>query len=147
MSQRKVTVSTSVAAPLARVWEAFTTPAEITRWNFASDDWCCPSAEVDLRVGGAYKARMEARDGSFGFDFEAVYDEVEPLQAITLAMCDGRMARTTFEAAGGQTKVTTIFDAEAQNTIEMQRNGWQAILDNFRAHVEAAPRQRHEEGL
>ncbi|WP_159593542.1 SRPBCC domain-containing protein [Chelativorans xinjiangense] len=97
MTNQQITIATTIAAPIERVWEAYTTPADITRWNFASDDWCCPSAEADLKVGGAYKARMEAKDGSVGFDFEAVYEEVEPYKAITLAMSDGRRARTTFE--------------------------------------------------
>lgn len=136
MTNQKITIAATIAAPLERVWEAYTTPADITRWNFASDDWCCPSAEADLKVGGVYKARMEAKDGSFGFDLEAVYEEVEPYEAITLAMSDGRKARTTFEAAGSGTKVTTVFDAETQNSVEMQRDGWQAILTNFGRYVE-----------
>jgi uncharacterized protein YndB with AHSA1/START domain len=136
MTAEKVTISTTIHAPVERVWEAYTTPADITQWNFASDDWWCPSASVDLKVGGSYTARMEAKDKSFGFDFGAVYEEVEPHKAITLLMGDGRRARTTFEPAGAGTKVTTVFDAEGQNPIEMQRNGWQAILDNFRRHVE-----------
>jgi uncharacterized protein YndB with AHSA1/START domain len=133
---QKITISTTVSAPVGRVWQAFTSPTHITRWNFASDTWCCPSAQVDLRVGGAYRARMEAKDGSFGFDFEGVYDEVELGKAITLTMSDGRKARTTFEPIGSGTSVTTVFDAEAQNSVEMQRSDWQAILDNFRKHVE-----------
>ncbi len=136
MAFQKITISTTTSASVERAWQAFTTPADITRWNFANDDWCCPNADVDLKVGGAYKARMEAKDKSFGFDFEAVYEEVEPHKAVTLLMSDGRRARTTFEAVGAATKVTTIFDAEAQNSLEMQRNGWQAILDNFRRHIE-----------
>jgi uncharacterized protein YndB with AHSA1/START domain len=136
MTSQQITVGTTIEAPIQRVWEAYTTPADITRWNFASDDWCCPSAEADLKVGGVYKARMEAKDGSFGFDFEAVYQEIEPYEAIALAMSDGRKVRTTFEAAGDGTKVTTIFDAETQNSVEMQRDGWQAILDNFGAYVQ-----------
>lgn len=134
---QKITVETTVAAPVEQVWRAYTTPHDITQWNAASEDWCCPSAEVDLRVGGSYKARMEAKDGSFGFDFEAAYSEVVPHTAITLAMCDGRNARTTFESRGNGTVVTTVFDAEGQNSIEMQRAGWQAILDNFKTYVEA----------
>jgi uncharacterized protein YndB with AHSA1/START domain len=136
MTNQQITVATTIAAPVERVWQAYTTPAEITQWNFASDDWCCPSAEADVRVGGVYRARMEAKDGSFGFDLEALYEEVEPCEAVAFAMSDGRKARTTFEAAGDGTKVTTIFDAETQNSMEMQRGGWQAILDNFRKHVE-----------
>ncbi|MGB0132401.1 SRPBCC family protein [Dokdonella sp.] len=132
----KITIETLIAAPVEQVWDAFTTPADIIQWNFASDDWCCPWAEVDLRVGGVHKARMEAKDGSFGFDFEGVYEEVAPNSAVTLAMCDGRKARTTFEPVGSSTRVMTEFDAETENSVEMQRDGWQAILDNFRRHVE-----------
>jgi uncharacterized protein YndB with AHSA1/START domain len=136
MTTEKIIVSTTTSASIERAWEAFTNPEDITQWNFASDDWCCPRAAVDLRVGGTYKARMEAKDKSFGFDFKGAYEEVAPYKALTLAMSDGRRARTTFEAVGNGTKVTTVFDAEAQNSIEMQRSGWQAILDNFRRHVE-----------
>lgn len=136
MTTPKITISTTTSASVGRAWRAFTTPADIIHWNFANDDWSCPSAEIDLRVGGAYKARMEAKDKSFGFDFEAVYEEVEPHKALTLLMGDGRRARTTFEAVGTETKVTTVFDAEAQNSLDMQRSGWQAILDNFRRHIE-----------
>lgn len=139
MTHQQITIDTTINAPVGRVWEAYTTPADITRWNFASDDWCCPSAEADLKVGGKHKARMEAKDGSFGFDFEAVYEELEPNKALTLAMTDGRRARTTFEPAGDKTKVTTTFDAEDQNSVDMQRDGWQAILDNFKTYVEKKP--------
>lgn len=136
MTMPQITISTIAAAPIERAWQAFTTPADITQWNFASDDWCCPRAAVDLRVGGAYVARMEAKDGSFGFDFEAIYEEVEPHKAVTLLLGDGRRARTTFEPVEHGTKVTTVFDAEGQNSVEMQRSGWQSILDNFRRYVE-----------
>lgn len=139
MTGQQITIDATIDAPVERVWKAYSTPADITQWNFASDDWCCPSAEADLKVGGAYKARMEAKDGSFGFDFEAVYEEVDPHKALTLAMSDGRNARTTFESAGGKTKVTTTFDAEDQSPIDMQRDGWQAILNSFKRHVEAKP--------
>ncbi|WP_137127109.1 SRPBCC family protein [Roseomonas sp. HF4] len=135
MSEQKISVEAVVAAPIELVWETFTTPADIKEWNFASDDWCCPGAIVDLRVGGTYKARMEAKDGSFGFDFDGVYEEVEPHRAVTLAMPDGRRARTTFEPCGDGIKVTTVFDAETQNAVDMQRDGWQSILDNFASHV------------
>jgi uncharacterized protein YndB with AHSA1/START domain len=135
MSAPRITVETLLAAPVERAWAAFTTPEDIMRWNFASADWCCPAAEVDLRVGGIHKARMEAKDGSFGFDFEGVYEEVEPGRALTLVLGDGRRARTTFAPSGEGTRVTTIFDAETQHSIEMQRDGWQAILDNFASHA------------
>lgn len=136
MTRQKIIIDTVIGVPVERVWEAYTTPVDITQWNFASDDWCCPSAEADLRVGGAYKARMESKDGRFGFDFEAIYGDVDPNKAVTLTMSDGREARTTFEPAGNGTTVTTTFDAEEQNVIEKQRDGWQAILDNFRDYVE-----------
>ena len=138
MTSQQITISTDIDAPVERVWQAYTTPADIMHWNFASDNWCCPSAEADLRVGGSYKARMEAKDGSFGFDFVAVFEEFEPGKALTMAMTDGRKARTTFEATGTGTKVEIVFDAETENPVDMQRDGWQAILNNFKAHVKGA---------
>jgi len=137
MGFEKVTIAATVAAPPATVWRAWTEPAHITQWNFAAPDWCCPRAEVDLRPGGRYLARMEAKDGSFGFDLEAVFDIVEPEHRIAFTMPDGRSAETTFEAIGGGTRVSTVFDAETLNPVEMQRAGWQAILDNFKRHAEA----------
>lgn len=137
MSARKITITATIAAPVDKVWQAYSTPADITGWNFASDDWSCPSAEVDLRVGGKYRARMEAKDGSFGFDFDAVYEEVAPPDAVTLVLSDGRQARTTFEVQGVDTKVTTVFDADEQNSIDLQQSGWQAILDSFKKYVES----------
>lgn len=137
MSKEQITIEALVAAPPETVWQCWTEPDHITQWNFATDDWCCPSAENDLQVGGRYKARMEAKDGSFGFDFEAVYDEVSAPNILTYTMADGRKVTTTFEAQGGSTKVTTIFDAEQENPIAMQRDGWQAILNNFKSYVES----------
>lgn len=136
METTKLTVQTTIAADTNKVWEAYTQPQHITKWNFASDDWQCPAAENDLQVGGKYKARMEAKDGSFGFDFEAIYDEVKPNEKITYTMSDGRAATTEFKEANGATTVTTIFDAENQNPTEMQQQGWQAILNNFKKYVE-----------
>ena len=132
----QITIESIVSAKASKVWEYWTKPEHITRWNFADRSWQCPSAENDLRIGGKYKARMEAKDGSFGFDFEAIYDEVVDQQKITYTMGDGRKSTTTFEDLGDKTKVTTVFDAEAQNPAEMQKNGWQAILNNFKAYVE-----------
>ena len=129
-------METNVAADKKKVWDYWTMPVHITKWNFASDDWQCPRAENDLKVGGKYTARMEAKDGSFGFDFEAVYDEVIDQEKLTYTMGDGRHATTHFVEEGKQTKVTTTFDAENQNDAEMQRGGWQAILDNFKKYVE-----------
>lgn len=138
MSAEKITIDATVDAPLATVWERYTSPDHVTQWNFASDDWCCPSASNDMRVGGKYAARMEAKDGSFGFDFEAVYTDLAPQKSFTYVMPDGRAVTTSFENLGGKTRVTTVFDAETQNPVDMQRDGWQAILNNFKAHAEAA---------
>jgi uncharacterized protein YndB with AHSA1/START domain len=118
-----------------QAWDAFTTASAITQWNQASPEWHCPWATVELQVGGKYVARMEARDGSFGFDFEAVYEAVDPHRALTLRMDDGRRAHTTFVGEPGGTRVTTTFDPESSNPIEMQRDGWQAILDSYAAYV------------
>lgn len=131
----KITIETHVAAPPDVAWRAFTAPDAITEWNFAAPEWCCPSAQVDLRVGGAYCARMEARDGSMGFDLAGTYEEVMPERALTLRLSDGRRARTTFESEAGGTRVRTVFDPESENPAEMQRDGWQAILDNYAAYV------------
>lgn len=131
-----IKITASVPVSPAKAWEAFTAPASVMQWNQASPDWHCPSAKVDLRVGGKHVARMEARDGSFCFDFEGTYEEVDAPHALTLRLEDGRRARTTFIAEGNGTRVTTIFDPEATNPIEMQRDGWQAILDSFAAYAE-----------
>lgn len=136
MGNTKVTIEATVSAPPQKVWSYWTNPEHITKWNFASDDWQCPSASNDLKVGGKYSARMEAKDGSFGFDFEATYDEVVDQKKITYTMDDGRQATTEFEALGDKTKVTTTFDAEGENSIEMQKQGWQAILNNFKSYTE-----------
>jgi uncharacterized protein YndB with AHSA1/START domain len=137
MEQKKITIQATVSAEKSKVWDYWTKPEHITKWNFATDDWQCPRAENDLRPGGKYNARMEAKDGSFGFDFEAVYDEVIEQEKITYTMGDGRQVTTNFEDLGGQTKVTTTFDAEGVHDAEMQRAGWQAILDNFKRYTEA----------
>lgn len=132
----KITIESVITAPPQKVWQLWNEPKHITKWNFAADDWCCPKAANDLKVGGKYSARMEAKDGSFGFDFEAIYDEVIEQKKITYTMGDGRQATTRFEDLGGKTKVTTVFDAESENPVEMQRDGWQAILNNFKKYVE-----------
>jgi uncharacterized protein YndB with AHSA1/START domain len=128
-----ITVTALVPLPPDQAWETFTSPKAITQWNQASPDWHCPSASVDLRVGGAYVAQMEARDGSFGFDFAGTYEEVVAPFIVALRLDDGRRARTTFVREGTGTRVTTIFDPEAENPIEMQRDGWQAILNSYAA--------------
>lgn len=136
MSKTKVTVEAVVAADTKKVWNFWNQPEHIMNWNFASPDWHCPKAENDLRVGGKLNSRMEAKDGSFGFDFEVVYDAVIDQQKISYTMGDGRQATTTFENQNGKTKVTTVFDAENQNPVELQKGGWQAILDNFKKYTE-----------
>lgn len=133
----RITVESTIAAEMPKVWEYYTLPEHITEWNFATDDWRCPGAENDLRPGGKYKARMEAKDGSFGFDFEAVYDEVEPGKFLSYTMGDGRKASVQFDGQGASTLVKVSFDAESQNDVAMQRAGWQAILNNFKKYTEA----------
>ncbi len=137
MSTTKITIEAAVNAPIEKVWERFTGPDHITKWNFASDDWQCPWAKNDLRVGGKYAARMEAKDGSFGFEFEATYDVVKNREELTYTMGDGRKATTLFRSSGATTHVETTFDAESENSAEMQKGGWQAILDNFKKYAEA----------
>jgi uncharacterized protein YndB with AHSA1/START domain len=132
-----ITVSTSVTAPIAEVWRAYTTPEDIVAWNAASDDWHTTTASVDLRVGGAFSSRMEARDGSAGFDFAGTYTEVVTHERIAYEF-GGRIATVTFDAQGPATAVTVSFDPEDENSADMQRDGWQAILESFKRHVEAA---------
>ena len=136
MEYTKITVEATIDSDVQKVWEYWTNPKHITQWNFASEDWHCPSAENDLRVGGKMRSRMEAKDGSFGFDFEVVYDEVDLHKRITYTMGDGRKATTVFVPNQTSTHVTTIFDAEDQNPVEMQKGGWQAILNNFKKYTE-----------
>lgn len=137
MNATKITVGTTIRADKNKVWDLWTKPEHITQWNYAVDDWHCPSAENDLKPGGKYKARMEAKDGSMGFDFEATYDEVVNQKKLAYTMGDGRKATTDFEDLGDSTKVTTTFDAEGENPVEFQKQGWQAILDNFKKYAEA----------
>jgi uncharacterized protein YndB with AHSA1/START domain len=132
----KIAVETTVNADLEKVWNAWNTPADIVKWNAASEDWHTTRSEVDLRVGGKFNARMEAKDGSFGFDFEGTYTRVEPHQVVEFRMGDGREARVEFVQRSGGVLVRETFDAETENPAEVQRQGWQAILDSFRRYVE-----------
>lgn len=132
-----ITVETVVNAPVEKVWESWTKPEHITKWNYASEDWHTPKAENDLRVGGAFSTRMEAKDGSFGFDFGGIYDDVKVNELIAYTLGDDRKVKIVFEAKGQTTKVTESFEAENTNPIEMQQGGWQAILDNFKKYTEA----------
>jgi len=132
----RISVQTSIPAPIEKVWAAYTTPADIIHWNAASDDWHTPTSTVDLRVGGQFSSRMEAKDGSFGFDFEGTYTKVLPNQLIEYEF-GGRHAQVSFSAVeSGQVLVTVSFDTEDENDVELQRQGWQAILDNFNRHVQ-----------
>src|SRR5687768_1859738 len=133
----RITVETLVKAPIDKVWRQWSTPADIMKWNSANDDWHTPHAENDLRTGGRFMSRMEAKDGSFGFDFGGVYDEVEHQKKIAYTMGDGRQVEVLFEAEGEETIVKETFDAETQNSLELQRSGWQSILDNFKRYVES----------
>lgn len=133
----KITVETTVAAPVEKVWRVWTTPEDIKQWNAASDDWCTTAATVDLRVGGAFSSRMEARDGSMGFDFAGTYTRIVPHELIEFTFGD-RVALVEFIRDDRGTKVRETFDAEETFTAEQQRQGWQAILDRFARHVETS---------
>ena len=137
MDINEISIKAEVKAGIEKVWDFYTKPEHIVNWNFASDDWHCPRAENDLRVGGTYSARMEAKDGSFGFDLSAIYDDVVENEKIVYTMEDGRKVETEFQDSGDSTTVTTKFEAESENPIEMQRDGWQSILDNFKKYTEA----------
>lgn len=131
-----ITVEATVNAPVEKVWQFWTLPEHIVKWNNASDDWHTPFAENDPRTGGKFLSRMEAKDGSFGFDFGGVYDEVVINKKIEYTMADGRKVVITFNQNGDECKVSETFDAEETNSVEMQRAGWQAIMDNFKKYVE-----------
>lgn len=133
----QVTVESNINAPVEKVWEYWTKPEHITKWNFAIDTWHSPSATNDLRVGGSFTSRMEAKDGSMGFDFGGIYDDVKTHQLIEYTMSDGRRVKVKFSGSGNQTHVEETFDAETMNPVEMQKGGWQAILDNFKKYVES----------
>ena len=131
-----ITVETTVAAPIERVWHAYTTPEHITQWNAASDDWHTTTATVDLRVGGAFSSRMEAKDGSMGFDFAGTYTTIVKHELIEYSFGD-RSAKVEFAGTPEGVRVRVTFESEGVHTTEQQREGWQAILDNFARHVEA----------
>jgi uncharacterized protein YndB with AHSA1/START domain len=133
----KITVETVVKAEPSRVWDAWNNPVDIKQWNNASDDWHTTRSSVDLREGGKFASRMEARDGSQGFDFEGTYTRVEPNKTIEYRMGDGREVKVEFVPRADGVLVKETFDTEDENTPELQRQGWQAILDNFGKHVEA----------
>ncbi len=135
-NQSPITVQATINAPVEKVWQYWTLPEHITQWNQASDDWHTPSATNDLRTGGNFSSRMEAKDGSWGFDFGGTYTNVQDLQLIAYTMGDGRTVSVTFTGNGNSTEVVETFDPETTHTREMQQAGWQAILDNFRKYAE-----------
>ena len=134
-SLEKVIVETFVPLPVARVWELFTGAEHIVHWNFASPDWHAPAAENDLRNGGTFVFRMAARDGSFSFDFTGTYSDVLPGQSYTYRIPDGRIVTVSFTTENNGTRVREVFDPETLHSPEQQRQGWQAILDNFCAYA------------
>ena len=136
----KISIETVVNADLNKVWNAWNNPADIKTWNTAQDDWHTTRSTVDLREGGKFSSRMEAKDGSAGFDFEGTYTRVVPNKRIESRMGDGREIVVEFAKQGDGVLVKETFDAENENPPELQRQGWQAILDNFRRHVEATAR-------
>jgi len=131
-----ITVETTLQAPVKKAWQFFTEPEHITQWCQASDDWHAPSAENDVRTGGKFKTTMAAKDKSMQFDFGGVYTNVQPEKLIEYTMDDGRRVKVVFTSQGNTTKVTETFEAEDTNSIDMQRGGWQAILDNYKKHTE-----------
>ncbi|MBS1771435.1 MAG: SRPBCC family protein [Bacteroidetes bacterium] len=136
MEKVNITVATTVNAPVEKVWDCFNAPHHIVKWGSPSPDWHTTKAENDIRTGGNFLYRMEAKDGSFGFDFGGVYDSVIPNEHIAYTMGDGRKVDIRFTQNGNAVTLTETFEAENENPIEQQQTGWQAILDNFKAYTE-----------
>ena len=136
MDKQKITIKTIINAPVEKVWTYWTEPEHIKKWNNASEDWHTTKAENDLRVGGKFTSRMEAKDGSFGFDFGGIYDEVKVYDFISYTLGDERKVSITFVKNQDKTEITEEFEAENENSIEMQKMGWQSILDNFKRYTE-----------
>ncbi|MFZ5425126.1 MAG: SRPBCC family protein [Patescibacteria group bacterium] len=140
--QEPITIQVNIDSAIEKVWEFYTQPEHIVKWNNASEDWHTPHAENDLRVGGRFLSRMEAKDGSAGFDFEGTYDAVETYAQLAYTMDDGRQVSVDFisdseGSENAETKVIVTFDPESTNSLDMQREGWQAILNNFKKYVES----------
>jgi uncharacterized protein YndB with AHSA1/START domain len=133
----QITVSSNINASIEKVWNCFNSPEHIVHWNAASDDWHCPKSTNNLVVGGSFCNTMAAKDGSFSFDFEGIYSSVNANYSLAYGLADGRQIEVIFEETGDSVLVTEIFDAETENPIEMQKAGWQAILDNFKNYVES----------
>jgi uncharacterized protein YndB with AHSA1/START domain len=133
-----ITIETTINAPIAHVWEKWTSPEHVQNWNFASPDWHCPKATTDLQVGGEFHYEMAAKDGSFSFDFWGTFQKIEEQKSLEIVIGDGRKMQVTFDTTEAGTKVTEQFEPENQNPEEMQKAGWQMILDNFKNYVESA---------
>jgi uncharacterized protein YndB with AHSA1/START domain len=133
-----LTVEAVINAPLEKVWEYWTNPEHIVHWSYASDDWHTTKAENNLAAGGRFSSRMEAKDGSMGFDFWGVHDAVKMHECIDSTLGDERKMSVLFSASGNETKVVESFEAETENPVEMQQGGWQAILNNFKKYAEAS---------
>lgn len=132
----KISIEIEVKATLAHTWQAWITPADIIQWNFANDEWCCPTAKIDLKVGGSFNYRMEAKDASMGFDFDGEFTQIEPSKLIQYKLEDGRIVSIEFVETANGTQVIETFEAEDENSAEQQRQGWLGILANFKKHVE-----------
>lgn len=132
-----LTVEVTVNASIQNVWNCWTQPEHIVQWNFASDEWCCPNASNDLNIGGKFNWRMEAKDGSMGFDYWGIYTDIQPLKSIDITLGDDRKVEITFIENEAGVRVLESFETEDENTAELQRNGWQSILNNFKKHVES----------
>jgi uncharacterized protein YndB with AHSA1/START domain len=134
-----ITVEAVVNAPVSKVWKRWTEPQHIMRWCHASDDWHAPAASNDIRTGGKFTTTMAAKDGSMSFDFEGVYTQVKENSVIEYEIADGRKVKVVFTEKGNETRVTETFEAENTHPVEMQRSGWQSILDNFKKYTETLP--------
>jgi uncharacterized protein YndB with AHSA1/START domain len=136
MTYQKITIEATVLANRQKTWDCYTQPEHMMNWNFAAEEWHCPNATIDLTVGGKFRARMEAKDGSAGFDFEGTYTEITEGETLSYIMADGRKVDITFRGSDEATQVTLIFDAETENPPELQQFGWQSILNNFKTYTE-----------
>lgn len=137
MNSTKIIVETTLLADITKTWNCWTAPEHIVNWNFAADDWHCPKASNDIKTGGKFSSTMASKDGKMSFDFEGIYDEVIPLKKIAYSLADGRQVEIHFESNGNQTTVIETFDPENENPIEMQKTGWQMIMNNFKKYTES----------
>ena len=136
MAQEKITVEATIEKDRKKVWKLWTSPEHITKWNQATEDWMCSKAENEVREGGKFVYKMEAKDGSFGFDFSGEYTEVEEEEKLVYALEDGRTAEVKFSEEDGKTTITEIFEPESENPVDQQKQGWQGILNSFKNYAE-----------